>query len=130
MLTNEDLVEIVCNITYRPGWSIILDADGEGRPFVQISVGTDSEASLSPFTGEREAWKSGKHYLSRHMCRQEVVGAVYGAIRGAEEHEMREWFRYRGASIYNPHLDPDRLAEFASKRRNFDFRENAMSMIE
>ena len=128
-----EMEDIVSAITYRPGWSIILDHDpmqGGGRPYIQISVSIVSEASLSPFTGKREAWKSGKHYLSYHMCRQEIVGAVFGAIRAAEEHEMKEWFAYKGARIYNPHLDPDALAELARYRRNFDFRENAMTMEE
>lgn len=129
-MTFEEMTELVSAITYRPGWDILIKKDGEGRPFVQIAVSTESEASLSPFTGQREAWKSGKHYLSPHMCRQEVVGAVFGAIRAAEEHEMKEWFRFRGASIYNPHMDPEALVQLARWRYNFNFRENAMSMEE
>lgn len=135
-MTLEEMHNIVSQITYRPGWTIILGRDkaspswGKHRPFIQIEVSTESEASLSPFTGEREAWKSGKHYLSHHMCRQEIVGAVFGAIKAAEEHEMKEWFRYKGASIYNPHLDPDALADLARYWKNFNVRENAMSMEE
>ena len=64
------------------------------------------------------------------MCRQEIVAAVYGAIEKAELHEIREFFRYKGASIFNPHLDPDVLAEVAKKKSSFNVRENAMSMIE
>ncbi len=45
-------------------------------------------------------------------------------------HEVREWFRYRGASIFNPHLDPDVLADVAKKKASFCVRENAMSMEE
>jgi len=132
-MTFEQITEIVDQITYRPGWMILSRrdwSDTKGRPYVQIAVSTESEASLSPFTGKRETWKSGKHYLSFHMCRQEIVGAVFGAIRAAEEHEMKEWFAYRGARIYNPHLDPDALAQLARYRKNFDFRDNAMSMEE
>jgi hypothetical protein len=64
------------------------------------------------------------------MCRQEVIAAVYGAIEKAELHEVREFFRYKGASIFNPHLDPDVLAEVARKRSSFNLMENAMSMDE
>lgn len=127
-MTFNEMAEIVGAISYRPGWSInIFDGD---RPYVQIHVSTESEASLSPFNGKREAWRSGKVFLSEHMCRQEIVGAVFGAIRSAEEHEMKEWFTYRGARIYNPHLDPDTLAEIARKKGSFNFRKNAMSMEE
>lgn len=76
----------------------------------------------------------GDFYIDAHqenwMCRQEVVGAVFGAIRAAEEHEMKEWFTYKGARIFNPHLDPDVLAEVARSKSSFNFRENAMSMEE
>lgn len=64
------------------------------------------------------------------MCRQEIVGTAFGLIRDAEEHETREWFRYRGASIFNPHLDPDVLVEVARKKTSFVTRTNAMSMEE
>lgn len=80
--------------------------------------------------GTRSPWRSGKRYLSVHMCRQEVVGAVFGLIKDAEVHEIHEWFRYRGASIFNPHLDPDALAVLAKRKDAFVVRENAMSMTE
>lgn len=128
-MTEDEVREIVGNISYRPGFDILVNKDKD-RLYVQIAVSVESEMSLSPFTGLREAWKSGKIYLSPFMCRQEIVGAIFGLIKSSEEHEMREWFRYKGASIYNPHLDPDALAKMARNIDSFDFRENAMSMDE
>ena len=129
-MTFEEIYAIVQEITYKPGIDILCKQDAGGRAFVQISVGAENDLSLSPFTGKHEPWKSGKHYLSEFMCRQEIVGSVFGAIRNAEEHEMKEWFRYKGASIYNPHLDPDVLALIAKKKASFNLRKNAMSMEE
>ena len=123
-LTIEQMKSLVEACTYKPGWEIIFDNDGE-RPFVQIAATTLCSAS-----GEASAWKSGKTYLSPYMCRQEVVSAVYGAIEKAELHEIREFFRYKGASIFNPHLDPDVLAEVAKKKESFNMRDNAMTMEE
>tara|TARA_R110000851_G_scaffold59347_2_gene137345 strand:- start:378 stop:749 length:372 start_codon:yes stop_codon:yes gene_type:complete len=120
---------IISDITYRPGFKFLVGEDGD-RMYVQMEVSVESEFSLSPFTHQREAWKSGKAFLSMHMCRQEIVGAVFGVIRSAEEHEMREWFKYKGASIYNPHLDPDALADVARRKSSYNFRKNAMSMDE
>lgn len=122
--------KIVLSISYKPHWVVNVLRDGEGRPYVQLRVGEGSDAALDPHTGERVAWSSGKRYLSPYMCRQEVVGAVFDLIKGAELHETHEWFRYKGRSIYNPHLDPDVLAEVASKASSFVTRENAMSMEE
>jgi len=101
MITNEELQTIVGNISYKPGWQILLKMD-ETRPYIQIQAETADSITL-----ERAMWRSAKHYLSYHMCRQEVVSSVFHAIERAELHEMREFFRYKGASIYNPHLDPD-----------------------
>lgn len=131
MLTNEDILSIVSRITYKPGWSVLMGFDGD-RPFIQAEVDEGAEASLDSAKrdGSRTPWKSGKRYLSRHMCRQEVVGAVFGLLKDAELHEIHEWFRYRGASIFNPHLDPDVLATVARKASSFVVRENAMSMAE
>lgn len=123
-LTVEEIKSIVEAITYKPDWSIHLKDDGE-RMYVQIEATT-----LDSITKEPTKWKSGKSYLSPFMCRQEIVGTVFSAIEKAELHEIREFFRYKGASIFNPHLDPDVLAEVARKKENFNVRDNAMSMEE
>lgn len=132
MKTPAEILQIVSKITYKPGWAILTGmAKGkDARPYIQLEVSAETEAALCPFTGTRTGWRGAKHYLSPHMCTQEIVGAVFGAIRAAEEHEMREWFRYRSASIYNPHLDPDELVSFAKKRANLCLRDNAMTMQE
>lgn len=123
-LTVEQIQEIVAACTYKPDWKINLHDDGE-RMYIQIEAKSLDSQTLQPC-----GWKSGKTYLSPFMCRQEIVGAVFSAIEKAEIHEMREFFRYRGASIFNPHLDPDVLAQVAKKKESFNVRDNAMSMEE
>lgn len=120
-----EMLEIVNSICYKEGWKIDIKVDECHRPYIQ--VGATTPCSM---TGELAPWKSGKQYLSWHMCRQEVVSAVYGLIERAELHECREFFRYKGASIFNPHLDPDVLAQVARKKESFCVRENAMTMYE
>lgn len=122
-MTNLELENLVALCTYKPGW--VIRFHWRVRPYIQIEATT-----LCSSTGVPTAWKSGKTYLSRHMCRQEVIATVYGAIERAELHEVREFFRYKGASIFNPHLDPDVLVEVARKRASFNVRANAMSMEE
>lgn len=134
-MTNEEMFKIVEAITYKPGWHIgfhAVAAEPDTEPYIQLEISEESDASLdaSKRDGTRTPWKSRRVYLSHHMCRQEIVGAVFGLIDGAERHEMREWFRYRGASIYNPHLDPDVLVGVASRASSFNVRENSMTMEE
>lgn len=121
--------EIIGQITYKRGWYFRSGIE-DGRMWVQVGVTADAEVAYDPVTKTVVPWRGAKHYLSPHMCRQEVVGAVHHAIERAEMHEANEWFRYKGRAIYNPHFDPDRLAEFAAKLDNFNMRENAMTMEE
>lgn len=126
-----EIREIVRLISYKPGWTISANYGGVGGVYIQLSVDASSEDTLdSQGSGRRIPWKSGKRYLSPHMCRQEIVGVVFSLIMAAEEHEAREWFRYRGAAIYNAHLDPDVLAEVAKRKASFCVREDAMGMAE
>ena len=130
-MTPTEIQSIVEAITYKPGWSIHVDREGE-YVTVQIGVDASTEAAMDSQKrdGTRTPWRGGKKYLSPFMCRQEIVGAVFGMIQDAESHEMREWFRFRGASIYNPHLDPDALVTVARRKASFNVRENAMTMDE
>lgn len=130
-MTEFEMHSIVDAITYKPGWRFDVGRDGE-RFYVQAAVSVQSDLTMDPTrrSADRTPWKSGKRYLSPFMCRQEIVGVVLGLIKDAEMHEVHEWFRYRGASIYNPHLDPDVLVEIARKASSFNVRENAMSMVE
>lgn len=129
MKTLPQFQHIVEKISYKPGWYILCKEDDRGV-FVQIGVTEEAEISYDPIEKRKVPWKGGKHYMSPHMCDSEVVGVVFGAIRAAEEHETREWFRFCNRSIFNPHLDVWQLAIHASKLHNFDMRENAMTMEE
>lgn len=131
MMGEREIRALVGAITYKPGWEFIVGRDG-ARLFVQASVSVESDLTMDPTrrNPERTPWKSGKRHFSPFMCRQEIVGTVLGLIKDAEMHEVHEWFRYRGAAIYNPHLDPDALVAVARKRSSFNVRENAMSMEE
>ncbi len=132
MLRTHEIAELVEACTYKPGWSILLGSDVSGHLFIQLQVTEESDASLDSYRrdGTRTPWMSGKRFLSHHMCRQEIVGAVFGLFKDAETHEIHEWFRFRGASIFNPHLDPEALVQVARFAKNFNTRDNAMTMEE
>ena len=129
MKTFAEFESLINDITYKPGWTIQVHQDVRGI-YLQVGVTTEAEISLDMITGERVAWKGAKHYMSPWMCDSEVVGAAFGAIRQAEEHEIREWFRFKRRSIFNPHLSVHALVELSSKLANFDTRPNAMTMQE
>lgn len=122
-----EFAKILGQITYKPGW-YFRNGIEDGRMWVQVGVTEEAEIAFDPIAGEKVPWRGAKHYLSPHMCRQEIVSTVLHAIERAEMHEVHEWFRYKGRSIYNPHLDPDALVVVAKFARNFNTRDNAMTM--
>lgn len=120
---------ILGNIEYKPGWYLRTGVE-EGRMWLQVGVTEEAEISFDRQAGKKVPWRGAKHYLSPHMCRNEIVSMAYHAFERAELHEVKEWFRYKGRSIFNPHLDPDALVEVARYAKNFNTRENAMTMEE
>lgn len=125
--------EIINEITYKPGWGFRVEHLGfgdTGHYFVQVTVDETADAAFNTQTGEQEAWRGGKVLLSQWMTRNEIVRSAHKAVVSAEMHELDEMFRYRGRSIYNPHLDPDAMVGFAGKLENFEFREDSMMLTE
>jgi hypothetical protein len=126
-MTHGEIALCIQNCSYRQGWFFEVDVTG---PLVTFQLACIEERSTqdprdaSVFT----PWKTGKKHISPQSCRQEVVALVYESIVAAEMHEIREWFRYKGAAIFNPHLDPDVLHGVARKASSFNVRENAMDM--
>lgn len=128
-MTFQKIKRIVQAITYKPGWYVRVElCHISQRCWLQIGVDETAEISYDPIAKKKVPWRGSKKWLSEHMCRQEIVGIVFSAFKDAEMHEVHEWFRYKGASIYNPHLDPDVLVEVARKKASFNVRENAMQM--
>lgn len=52
-----------------------------------------------------------KWRLSKHMTDSEIVQTAFLAVRTAQEHELREQFKYKGYAIFNPHFDLDHLVK-------------------
>jgi len=66
-------------------------------------------------TGEPEKQQSRWWRLSKHMRKNEIINTAFACIKMAEEHEMRESFKYLYEGVwtmpYNTHTDVDELAD-------------------
>lgn len=122
-MNKTEALETLNMITYKPGWSILCGEDVRG-----IYVQACCETGICSVTKKPAPWKGRKQYVSEWMCKQEIVGIAFSLIRDAEMHEVHEWFRYKGASIFNPHLNPDALADLASKQSSFCVRADSMKV--
>lgn len=90
---------LLSRIQYKD-WSFRVGSDrgtdAEGRWWLQVEFGE---------------WRGRKWFLSKHMTDSEVVATAFKACLTAEEHECREAFRYRGMTVFGPHIDVDRMAD-------------------
>lgn len=106
----ERLKKIFQLIRYK-NWGIIAQADGDRYYLQVIFLATSLQ-------------KGRKWFLSPFMTDSEIVSTAFKAILTAEEHEVREHFKYRGQSIFGPHFNFDRLADLCAEPDALDVRTN------
>jgi hypothetical protein len=87
-------------------WTFRVDEYADGTPYVQVLFMDKDRIS-----GKEELQRCRKWVLSLHSTNSEIIRAVFKAVEGAMIHEVQEAFKFRGARIYNPHLDLEELAD-------------------
>lgn len=115
MQTLHSVTEIVSKISFKD-WKFLVKDDG--RIFIQILF-----EDIDRISGEVTLQRCRKWYLSPHMVNSEIVRTAFKAVMAAMEHEVEEEFKYKGARIFNPHMDLDNLVDFAKKKENISVRE-------
>lgn len=105
MQTIESIKAVIADCQYND-WMFRVDTNEGGTPYVQVLFKDKDRIS-----GKEEIQRCRKWMLSYHMGNSEVVRTVFQAIQGAVAHEVNEAFKYKGARIFNPHMDYDELAQ-------------------
>ncbi len=105
MMTLADLNRIVSQISYRD-WEFRTMEKGDG---FLLQIRFFAPDNFDPTKVEEQFCR--KWYISSHSSKGEVVRTAWKAVEAAILHEAQEAFRYKGKAIYNPHLDPDAIAE-------------------
>lgn len=59
--------------------------------------------------------KGGKHYISSHALKEEIINKAWKACFDFVIHEAREAFFYKNITIYHPHFKVEDLVKFVSK---------------
>lgn len=92
--------------------------DGRGEIFLQASY-------LEPdtVTGVIDTQVTRRWFISPHMTDSEIVRTAFKCIITSMEHRAREWFTYRGRSIFGPHFDVEALYRVCEQKESFDHRE-------
>ena len=81
-------------------------------------------------TGRMAVVKGRKYLLSTHMTDSEVVQTAFMAVKAFQEHELRESFYYKGALVFNPHLDLSLIAAHMRDGRIIESRRKEPNSLE
>lgn len=111
MKSNDEIKQILENITYKRGWKIAFHTS-EAKPFIQVEFMGEDES-----TGMLDLQKGRKWYLSLHMTTTEIVYTALKAIQAAEDHETREFFKYKNVRIANPHFSVEDIVQMVNEKK-------------
>ena len=114
----------VDEVEYKSVWN-------DDRPFDdskgwEFNLDQDREPEGVAWLDRHPGVESRKWRLSRWMVKSEVINTCFMAVMAAEEHEIRERFKYRGQAIYGPHYNVDVLAEARRKGGADEMRPDSM----
>ncbi len=92
-----DVRAIIERITYKDGWSIEVTDDWTLR----VNFTAPDMITGEPFNFRGRRWP-----VRPDNTEDEIVGTAFLSIKIAEEHEVMEFFKLDGVSIFNPHITP------------------------
>ena len=99
--------EILSRVRYRQGWFFNVADRGD---YLTLQVRFSAPDLV---TGCPEYQNGRKWLVSRYSTPSELVTTAFKAVLTAEEHEIRESFRYRGKMIFGPHFNVEALVSVA-----------------
>lgn len=109
MKSEERILAIIADCKYLD-WEIavdLLDPQDSTRLYLQVRCPN----GINNVDGEKYSWRGRKWAISRFMTETELVKTALMAVKVAAEHEMLENFKYKGLTIFDPHISVDDLVQ-------------------
>ena len=125
MFTSDEIREIVDNVSYLD-WDILVCVDGANRDSDRLYLQVHGHGPDPKQNMEDAQWSSRKWWLSRHMCKNEIIRTALKAIECAVAHEMYENILYKGYAVFTPHMDYEEVVKIMRDHSVIDSRENGM----
>ena len=100
-MTPQEALDVIARLTYKPGWELRgqLDATGETLSIYACplpapdSQQPDRDVELHFF----------KEVRLKTLSEVRLLLLIYEMLDWAERHECKEWFKYDGVRIVDPH---------------------------
>jgi len=106
-----ELAAVVAACEFDP-WDITIRFEDDGAPYLQVC----DVMGVCNMSGQPNPWAGRKWRLSYHMTESEVVKTALKAVLAAAEHEALEQFKYKGETIFDPHINVDDLLRLRHTR--------------
>jgi hypothetical protein len=98
---------VLKNITYKPGWEFKVVNEGTSyglREMDYLLVSYPAPSIDDPSRMVRITSPTAIGELSCEMKDEYLIATIIrDAIQYAEYHEFKEWFKYKGVTVYDPH---------------------------
>lgn len=104
----EEMMGVLDDVRF-PDYDFSVTKDSRGAIYLQAGYWESDTVTL-----ETERQLTRRWFLSPEMTRSEIVSTAFKCILTSQEHRTREWFKYRGNAIYQPHHDVDALWELCA----------------
>lgn len=108
-MTIKEMREVVGEVSF-PDYQFFVGESSHGFLYLQAEY---DEADTITEIVERQYTR--RWALSPEMTKSEIVSTVFKCILASMEHKTREWFKYKGKAIYQPHQNVDDLLEICEK---------------
>lgn len=110
-MTFEEIQKIISNVQYKK-WFVEL----YNTPEFVIRLSWFDTCSV---TGKQMIQHSREWFMQPEGLTEDmVVQTIFKAIQNAEEHEVKERFRYKGKRVFNPHITINNLLEVCEHEDN------------
>lgn len=98
MLSRKDIEDLLVDITYKPGWSFkTAEVPFEGLALLSWGPTIDSKPPHEP------TLLASFSNLPPFNAKEDFFSWLQWRLNNVESHEAREWLKYKGEVIYNPH---------------------------
>lgn len=100
-MSYDQVLEVFNKITYKPGWKFTLLPMPYGFVFILRVSTTDSRDASQPI----DVVASRQYGPGEISSVELIIKAAGEMIKEIEEHEFREWFKFDGNCVTEPHPD-------------------------
>lgn len=101
-MTFSEVQKILNRIRYKPNFMLCLQEHSPEVWMMWTAFETIDATDGKPISLESRIW-----FMTPHFSEEDIIHTAFLCFKQMEEHEMMEFFKVDGISIFNPHITID-----------------------